>query len=246
MRTERYDEALAEAERVAQQNPDDLRAQALLATARAAAAAPAGSVEPAVEAALRAVAVSSRGQAARAVADEVTGSQAFQGNRFVAASRVMLALVDGWQPTADDADARIGAAAVLSLAAYGGDHRGPMEAVGPLVEVAVNLLEIATRDLFFPEDQTHQAWVCFRSAGALADASYRAGAPHISSVTAELAIRIAEANEQRLAVPIACDLSSPRERLREVLRRRHDADSMARLSATMERAEGCVLGTYAP
>jgi hypothetical protein len=121
-----------------------------------------------------------------------------------------------------------------------------MAAVGPLVDAAMRLLEASTHDLVFPEDQLHEAWICFRSAGILADSSYRASAPEISSAAAEVAIRIAEANERNLSIPIACDLSSPRERLRDVLRRRHQADLLGRLSATMERAEGCVIGTYAP
>jgi len=246
MRTEHYAEALAQAELLAQQNPGDAGTLALLATTRAAAAAPLGSIESAAAAGLQLVAVTSRGQAADIFASEATGSQAFQGDRFIAASRVMLATVEAWEPIGDDPDARLGASAVLELAAYGGDHRAPMEAVAPLAEAAVNLLERSTNDLIFPETEIHAAWVCFRSAGALSDAAFRADAVNVAHMIAELALRIAEANERQLAVAIACDLSSPRDRLREVLRRSHDIESLGRLSATMERAEGCVIGTYAP
>lgn len=246
LRTSQYDEALAEAEYQANANSGDVNALILLASARAAVAAPSGSVDTAAEAAVRAVGVSSRGRAAEAFAAEVTGSQAFQEARFVAAARVMASIVEAWEATPNDSDARLGASALLELAAYGADHQAPMGAVGPLVEFAINLLEVASNDLVFPNNEMHQAWVCFRSAGTLADATYRAGSQSLGQAAAEVAVRIAEANSERLSIPIACDLSSPRGRLREMLRRRHDTDALHRLSTVMENAEGCVIGTYAP
>ena len=246
LRTAEFDDALAEAEYQANANSGDLQTLILLAASRAAVAAPSGAVESAADAAVRAVGVGSRGRAAEAFTAEVTGSQAFQEARFVAAARVMAAIVEAWEAPPNDSDARLGASALLELAAYGADHEAPMGAVGPLVEFALNLLEVASNDLVFPDNEMHEAWVCFRSAGVLADSTYRAGSPGIARATAELAIRIAEANRERLAIPVACDLSSPRGRLRETLRRRHDADSLRRLSTVLEASEGCVIGTYAP
>jgi hypothetical protein len=246
LRTARYDEALAAAEDAARQNAGDVRTLALLATARAAAAAPDGSSEPAAEAALRVVAASSRGRAAESIAAEVTGSQAFQEARFIAAARVLAAVVEAWQPTPDEADARIAAAALLDAAAYGADHEAPMRAIEPLVTVAANLLEAVSGELVFPASQAHEAWICFRASGALADVGHRSGAQSLRQLASELAIRVAEANRQALAIPIACDIGSTRERLRETLRVNHAVEMMQRLSTVMEPAEGCVIGVYAP
>jgi hypothetical protein len=110
-----------------------------------------------------------------------------------------------------------------------------------LVGAAAALLERGTNDFVFADDEMHTAWVCFRSAGTIASMS----SGQLAAVAAEIALRIAESNPQ-LSVAIACDLSSPRDGLREALMRAHAADSLARFSAIMESAEGCSPGTYAP
>lgn len=245
MRTGRYSEAVAEAERLNSSGEQDPRLLALLAAARASAAAPTGSTETAANALLQAVAASSRGTAAQHFTAEVTGSMAFESNRFIAAAEVMLALAQGWQGGVDDVDALRGAEGILGLAAYGGEHQAPISALEPLIRAGAILLENSTQDLVFPDGQLRLAWNCFRATGSLAASTNDIGSNEASAAVAEIAIRIAEANPE-LAVAVACDIGSPRNRLRESLRRRHDAESMARLSAAMADAEGCGLGTYAP
>ena len=249
LRTGRYGEALDEAERRVREGEADVRALALLATARAANAYDQAELDSAIDALTRAVAASSRGQAAQAFSAEVTGSMAFERERFTPASRTMMSIAEVWDaipaeaPARRSRDARESAAAMLSLAAYGAEHHASVDATAPLVHAAVSLLETATDNYVFPRGEESLAWECFRAAGALAAALGRDS--ELSVATAELAIRIAESN-QSLAIPIMCDLSSPRDRLREVLRQRHDAASLRRLSAAMASAEGCSLGTYAP
>ncbi len=243
MRTGRYNEALEEAERRAREETRSVEVLTLLATARAANAPANSSAESSAEALLQAVAISSRGEAAQAFADEVAGSMAFEADRFTQAAQAMMTLAQAWDGGRDDTDAQHGGAALLTLAAYGAVHQGALEALTPLVRTGVVLLENSTNDLVFPDHDMHTAWLCFLAAGSIAAATSRDS--NLSSVTAELAIRIAESNPA-LAIPVACDLSSPRNGLREVLRHRHDADSLRRLAETMETAEGCSLGTFAP
>ena len=243
MRTGRYAEAVDEAQRrVAEERTAENLV--LLATARAAQAALIGPTDTASEALLQAVAASSRGQAVTLFANEVSGSMAFDADRFTAAVQTMAPLAQGWQGT-DSPEVRRAAAALLSMAAYGADHHAPLESLQPLVRTGIALLEQSTQDLRFPDEELHTAWVAFRAAGTIAGPTQDVGARGLSEITAELAIRIAEANPD-LAIPVMCDLSSPRQRLREALRERHDVDSLRRLSNAMASAEGCTLGTYAP
>lgn len=245
LRTNRYDEAVAEAERRVAEGRT-VENLAVLAAARAAQASNAdSSLEGASDALLQGMSLGSRGQVAQAFAEEVSGSMAFEGARFVGAATVLASLGQGWDAAADPADAVVGAAAMLSLGSYGGEHQAPTEAVDALVTAAVSLLELSTDDLAFPEGTLHWAWVCFASAGVVAGAVAQAGAEQLSQRAAELAIRIGEANPQ-LAIAIGCDLGSPREQLRESLRRRHDTDGLTRLSNVLAAAEGCSPGTYAP
>jgi hypothetical protein len=245
LRTSHYDEAVAEAERLVAQERT-IENLAVLATARAAQESNSGSsLEGATDALLQGMSLGSRGQVAQAFSEEVSGSMAFEGARFTGAATVLASLGQGWDAAADPNDAVMGAAALLSLGAYGGEHQGPPEAIDVLVTAASNLLEPATDNLAFPEGSLHWAWGCFSASGVIAGSVVQAGADQLSQRAAELCIRIAEANEQ-LAIAIGCDLGSPREQLRESLRRRHDVEALARLSNILASAEGCSPGAYAP
>jgi hypothetical protein len=245
LRTNRYDEAVAEAERRVAEDRT-LENLAVLAAARAAQESNAGaSLEGASDALLQGMSLGSRGQVAQAFTEEVSGSMAFEGARFTSAASVLASLGQGWDGAADAVDASMGAAAMLSLGAYGAEHQGPPEAIDALVAAASNLLGQSTNDLAFVEGALHWAWVCFSSAGVIAGTVLDAGAEPLSQRTAELAVRIAEANSQ-LAIAIGCDLGSPREVLRDGLRRRHDAETLGRLSTVLDAAEGCSPGAYAP
>lgn len=241
IRTSRYDEAVAEAERrVAEER--NKQTLTVLASARAAQSTMNdGSIDGAVDALSQAVALGTRGEVAEAFAEEVTGSMAFNGGRLAAAASVMAALAEAWEGGGDGADMVRGASAFLVLAAYGAEHQAPLESLGPLVNAALALLETGTNDFVFADADMHSAWVCFRSAGTVAGAS----GGQISAISAEICLRIAEANPQ-LSIAIACDLSSPRDRLREALMQAHDSDGLARFSRIMEASEGCHTGTYAP
>lgn len=241
IRTSRYDEAIAEAERLVAQERT-VQSLTVLATARAARSTMTDdSVDGAVEDLNQAVALGSRGEVAEAFAEEVTGSMAFTGGRLAAAASVMAALAQGWEGGGDGADMVRGASAFLVLAAYGVEQQAPEESLGPLVGAAAALLENGTNDFVFADGALNTAWVCFRSAGTITGAT----GGQIAAISAEICLRVAESNPQ-LSIAIACDLSSPRDRLRDSLMRAHDADGLARFSGVMEAAEGCSPGTYAP
>jgi hypothetical protein len=245
LRTNRYDEAVAEAERLVAADRT-IQNLAVLAVARAAQASTAGSpLEGAADALLQALALGSRGQVAQAFAEEVSGSMAFAGARFTGAATVLASMTEGWDGAADPTDTAIGAAAFLAMGSYGGEHQAPPEAVGMLVRAATGLIEAATSDLAFPEDAQHWAWSCFTSAAIITASATDARADQLADTAVSLAVRIAEANPQ-LSIAIACDLGSPWERLREAVRQRHDADSLTRMSNVLDSAEGCSVGTYAP
>jgi len=244
MRRGDYGQAVAEAERQGGSNPT-VAQLALLAAARSAQAGPEGPTATATADLERAVARGSRGAALAAYAAEVSGSMAFAEDRFIACTRVVEPVVQAWGGTAAADDVRRGAVALLELAAYGAEHRAPVGALEPLLHQAELLLAGSTTNLGFPEDERRRAWGCFRAAGSLAASTDRPESRDFALRAATLAVLVAEANEN-LAIAITCDYGSPRDRLREVLRRQNEPTLLQRFSAALERAEGCTLGAYAP
>jgi hypothetical protein len=244
MRRGEYEAAVAEAERRAASSPT-VTQLALLAAARSAQAGPDGNTAAATADLQRAVAGGSRGAALAAYTAEVSGSMAFAGDRFIACTRAVEPIIEDWGGTAAADDVRRGAVALLELAAYGAEHRAPVGALGPLLLHAGLLLGGSTTNLGFPEEEVRLAWSCFRAAGSVAASTDRPESRDFALRAATLAVAVAEAN-QNLAIAITCDYGSPRDRLREVLRRQNEPALLQRFSAALESAEGCTLGAYAP
>jgi hypothetical protein len=243
LRNGRYAEAVTEAERLVRENPGQPRHLAVLAVAHAAAEAPAAQPAQAIATLRQAANASSRGRAADDFAAEAAGSNAFQQDRFATAAATVLALLADWTPERADTDATRAATGVLVLAAHGAEAAGTVDAVTRLLERAGALIDRATEGFAFGASDVYAAWVCFRSAGLLADAASRGRARELSWAAAELAVRIVEANPD-LAIPIECDLSSPKDLLRDVLR--YDQGLLRRFEDALESATGCAPGTYAP
>lgn len=243
LRNGQYDEALAEAERLARESPGEPRHLSVLAVAQAAKAAPTGSTAAALQSLQKAGSAGSRGRALDDFASEAAASQAFQHDRFAAAATVALGAVEGWTPEADDTEATRAAGALLVLASNGAENGGAPEYVARLLETAAGLIARATNRFTFPDGDLHSAWVAFRAAGTLAAAANRDRRQELAWAAAELAVQVAESNHD-LAIPIMCDLSSPRDVLRDVLR--YDRGMLARFEDAISAGAGCTPGTFAP